>query len=107
MRPEDRIYVEMRSYISQLIDGLNDILDKYKDLLTSKNAYIQTSYVVGILQTFRYTPSEIVKYYWNNLASLIETLKGIDGLKDKLEDEILPAYDKLQELKSELDVSRK
>lgn len=105
LRPEDRIYIEMRSYIADLIDGLNSLLDKYKEVLTAnKNLYVRTSYIVGILQTFKYTPQDIVKYHWNELEALINDLKSINEIKEETEFNIISMFNKLQRLKSEINV---
>ncbi|AWR97397.1 hypothetical protein DFR86_07435 [Acidianus sulfidivorans JP7] len=84
MKSGERELLEMRSYLFDLLDQLNSLEENKKDILEKYGVNSTLLVTLGMLTMHRNYLDIIVKYDWDNLEKLINTLNSIQELKSDL-----------------------
>jgi hypothetical protein len=100
MKPGERQFNDMKPYIMDLIDNLNTLLTENEALLSQKGIAKELSVVLSIMTLHRYYPQVFMKEVWDQLLQLVDQMKSMPELSDKLKD-ILADIEKLNQLKKE------
>lgn len=100
MKPGERQFDDMIPYIMDLIDNLNTLLAENGALLSQKGIARKLSVVLSIMTLHRYYPQVFMKEVWDQLLQLVDQMKSMPELSDKLND-ILADIEKLNQLKKE------
>ncbi|MDT7873288.1 MAG: hypothetical protein RRB18_06745 [Sulfolobaceae archaeon] len=100
MKPGERQFNDMIPYIMDLIDNLNTLLAENEALLSQKGIARRLSVVLSIMTLHRYYPQVFMKEVWDQLLQLVDQMKSMPELSDKLKD-IIADIEKLNQLKKE------
>ncbi|BDC17251.1 hypothetical protein [Acidianus sp. HS-5] len=86
LKPGEREMIQSRSYLYDLLDKLNDILENKKELLEQKGIAPKLSVVLDLITLNRLYLDVIYKTYWNQLVEVINELNALPELKDDMAD---------------------
>ncbi|MCY0874515.1 hypothetical protein D1867_11575 [Acidianus infernus] len=86
LKPGEREMIQSRSYLYDLIDKLNDILENKKEILEQKGIAAKLSVTLELITLNRLYLDVIYKTYWNQLLEVINELNAIPELKDDMVD---------------------
>jgi regulator of replication initiation timing len=100
MKPGERQLTEIRSYLFDLLDKVNSLVEENRALLSSKGLESRLNISLELITMHRYDLDIVMKNYWNSFKEIINELKNIAEVKDKLTD-ILEDVNKIEELRKE------
>ncbi len=100
MKPGERQLTEIRSYLFDLLDKVNSLVEENRALLSSKGLESRLNISLELITMHRYDLDIAMKNYWNSFKEIINELKNIAEVKDKLTD-ILEDVNKIEELRKE------
>ncbi len=86
LKPGEREMIESRTYLYDLLNKLNDILENKKELLEQKGIAPKLSVVLDLITLNRLYLDVIYKTYWNQLVEVINELNTVPELKDDMAD---------------------
>jgi hypothetical protein len=100
LKPGEREMIQSRSYLYDLLNKLNDILENKKEILEQKGIAAKLSVTLELITLNRLYLDVIYKTYWNQLLEVIDELNAIPELKDDMVD--VNAYvEEIKKLKQE------
>jgi hypothetical protein len=100
LRPGEREMIQSRSYLYDLLDKLNDILENKKEILEQKGIAPKLSVTLELITLNRLYLDVIYKTYWNQLLEVINELNAIPELKDDMVD-VNADVEEIKKLKQE------
>lgn len=98
---EERELLDIRTYLFDLLDELNALEENRKDILTSKGINNMLLITLELITLNKYNLDLIIKYYWDNLEKLINSLNTIEEIKSDLTS-INEDFEKLKEARERL-----
>lgn len=100
LKPGEREMIQSRSYLYDLLNKLNDILENKKEILEQKGIASKLSVTLELITLNRLYLDVIYKTYWNQLLEVINELNAIPELKDDMVD-INADVEEIKKLKQE------
>lgn len=98
LKPGEREMILSRSYLYDLIDKLNMILESRREILEKKGVATKLIVVLELITLNRLYLNVIYKTYWNQLLEVINELNAIPELKDDMA-EVNAYVDEIKKLK--------
>ncbi|ABP95633.1 MULTISPECIES: hypothetical protein [Metallosphaera] len=99
MKPGEKQLEEIRGYLFDLLDNLNDISVKHEKLLASKGIMPKLAVLLGMITMQRYQIELVMKYYWKQLEETINSMSQLQEIQGELGD-VLQDVQKIKELAS-------
>ncbi|MFP3400333.1 hypothetical protein [Acidianus sp.] len=100
LKPGEREMIQSRSYLYDLLNKLNDILENKKEILEQKGIASKLSVTLELITLNRLYLDVIYKTYWNQLLEVINELNAIPELKDDMVD-VNADVEEIKKLKQE------
>ncbi|AEB94868.1 hypothetical protein [Metallosphaera cuprina] len=97
MKPGEKELEEIRGYLFDLLDNLNNIAAKHERILVSKGIMPRLTVLLGTITMQRYQIDLVVKYYWRQLEEVINSMSQIEEMKSDMKD-VLDDLQKIKEL---------
>jgi hypothetical protein len=98
MKPGERQLIEIRSYLFNLLDAVNSLVESNRQVVNKLGAKLLVSLELVTMQ--RYNLELVMREYWGQFKSAIMDLANYPELKDKMDD-ILNMANKIEELRKE------
>ncbi|BCS93962.1 hypothetical protein L3N51_00466 [Metallosphaera sp. J1] len=99
VKPGEKQLEEIRGYLFDLLDNLNDISVKHEKILVSKGIMPKLAVLLGMITMQRYQIDLVMKYYWKQLEEIINSMSQLQELQGELKD-IMEDVQKIKELAS-------
>lgn len=99
VKPGEKQLVEIRGYLFDLLDNLNDISVKHEKILVSKGIMPRLAVLLGMITMQRYQVDLVMKYYWKQLEEIINSMSQLQELQGELK-YIMEDVQKIKELAS-------
>ncbi len=98
MKPGERELTEIRSYLFDLLDAVNALVESNRQVVSRVGAKLLVSLELVTMQ--RYNLDLVMREYWGQFKSALMELANSPELKDKMGD-ILNMVNKIEELRKE------
>ncbi|WP_252896667.1 hypothetical protein [Metallosphaera hakonensis] len=99
MKPGEKELEEIRGYLFDLLDNLNNLIEKNEKLLTSRGIMPRLGVLLGMITMQRYQIDLVMKYYWRQLEEVIGSMGQIPEIQNDMKD-IIQDVEKIKELLS-------
>jgi len=86
LSPGERERNEIVGYIQLILDSLNELIVKYRSELKEMGVINKLVVIIGIITMHKYNPEVYMRSYWEELVSLINTIKQDKRIANDLRD---------------------